>query len=117
MKPDEIGINGFLRHIYQETTFITQYLTTITPEEYHQNLACKYALVRSLEIIGEACKHIPETYRKEHPEIPWKMIAGNRGTLIHAYFTIDYDVLWDTVTNDIPDLRKKIAGLIGEQPE
>lgn len=45
------------------------------------------------------------------------MIAGNRDTLIHAYFTIDYDVLWGTVTNDIPDLRKKIAGLIGEQPE
>ena len=117
MKPDEIGIEGFLRHIYQETTFITQYLATITYEEYDQNLACKYALTRSLEIIGEACKHIPETYRKEHPEIPWKMIAGNRDTLINGYFTIDYDVLWNTVTSDIPDLQKKITLLIGEQPE
>ena len=117
MKPGEIGVEGFLRHIYQETVFITRYLTTITYEEYDRNLACKYALTRSLEIIGEAAKHIPETYRSTHPEIPWKMIAGNRDTLIHAYFTVDYDVLWDTVTHDIPELQKQIAVLLGETPE
>lgn len=117
LKPDEIGLNGFLRHIYQETTFITQYLATITYQEYNQNLSCKYALTRSLEILGEAFKHIPKTYWDQHPEISWKIIAGNRDTLIHGYFTIDYNVLWDTVTNDIPDLRKKIGVLIGEQPE
>ncbi|HJK47179.1 MAG TPA: DUF86 domain-containing protein [Methanocorpusculum sp.] len=88
MKPSDVGIEGFLRHIYQETSFITTYLSTLTHEEYEQNRVSRYALVRSLEIIGEAAKHIPETYRSEHPEIPWKLLAGNRDTLIHGYFTI-----------------------------
>ncbi|HJK45528.1 MAG TPA: DUF86 domain-containing protein [Methanocorpusculum sp.] len=117
MKPSDVGIEGFLRHIYQETSFITTYLSTLTHEEYEQNRVSRYALVRSLEIIGEAAKHIPETYRSEHPEIPWKLLAGNRDTLIHGYFTIDYDVLWNTVTVDIPALHKQIAVLLGALSE
>jgi uncharacterized protein with HEPN domain len=66
------------------------------------------AVIRSLEIIGEAVKHIPSDFRKKYPEINWKNIAGMRDVLIHEYFGIDNIVLWSTVQDRIPELIDKI---------
>jgi uncharacterized protein with HEPN domain len=61
-----------------------------------------FAVVRALEIVGEAVKNIPETVRKKYPKIPWKDMAGMRDILIHEYFEVNLEVLWNTATQDIP---------------
>ena len=70
-----------------------------------------HALVRVMEIIGEAASRISEKYQDEHPEIPWKRMIGMRNHLIHGYFTIDSDVIWDTATTEIPELIETLRKL------
>jgi len=67
------------------------------------------AVARNLEVIGEAAKRIPDAIRHKHPEIPWARLAGLRDILIHQYFGIDLDILWDIVQNKVPDLEQKLV--------
>ena len=64
-----------------------------------------YAVIRCLEITGEAVKKIPDDIRRKYPEIPWKEIAGMRDKLIHDYLNVDFEILWETIKKDIPDLK------------
>jgi len=72
-------------------------------------------VVRKLEIIGEASRNIPEEIKRQHPEVPWKEMAGMRDRLIHAYFGVDYSLVWTTIKNRLPAakqmIRKVIAGI------
>jgi uncharacterized protein with HEPN domain len=70
------------------------------------------AVVRNLEIIGEAIKNIPESIRNQHLEVEWKKIAGLRDILIHAYFGIDPEIIWDIVQNKLPVLEKQVRKLL-----
>ena len=67
------------------------------------------AVIRKLEIIGEAAKHVPDDIRKLYPSIPWKSIAGMRDKLIHAYFGIDRELVWDVITTKLPSMKKVLA--------
>jgi uncharacterized protein with HEPN domain len=66
-----------------------------------------------LEIIGEAAKQVPEDFRNQHPNVQWKSMAGMRDRLIHAYFGVDYEIVWDVVQTRIPELRQQIASILG----
>jgi len=70
------------------------------------------SLVRLLEIIGEAAGDISEEYRGKHPDIPWKKMIGLRNRLIHGYFDIDLDIVWDTVEGDLPPLIAELEKLV-----
>ena len=70
------------------------------------------AVMRNLEIIGEASKHIPDGMRREYPEVDWRKIAGFRDVAIHEYFGLDTDIIWDIVTTKVPDLKCKIDGIL-----
>ena len=72
------------------------------------------AVERQLEIIGEAAKNIPETIRHEYPQVPWKQMAGMRDKLTHAYFGVDYTLVWDTVKEIIPPLQPIIAQILDD---
>ena len=74
------------------------------------------AFARSLEIIGEAAKKGPEKTRVAYPEVEWKLVAGMRDKLIHHYFGIDYELVWDVVRNKVPALKKQIVGIIDAEP-
>lgn len=70
-----------------------------------------FAVVRGLEVIGEAVKNIPETVRDRNPDVPWSEIAGMRAKFIHAYFGVDVSVVWMTVMSDLPELKKGIINI------
>ena len=72
------------------------------------------AFVRSLEVIGEASKKVPDVFRAGHPDITWRAMAGMRDRLIHHYFGVDYEIVWDVVQNRIPELRRQVSALLEE---
>ena len=75
-------------------------------------------MVRNLEIIGEAVKQVPELIRENHPDVPWKKIAGLRDILIHAYFGIDLELIWDVTTNKLPALEASALQILqGEEAD
>lgn len=75
----------------------------------------KRAFVRSVEVIGEAVKRIPESVRVKYPNIEWRAIAGMRDKLIHDYFAVDYEIVWDVVTNKIPALVQDIEQILTDE--
>ena len=75
------------------------------------------AVVRKLEIIGEATKNVPEKIRQRYSQIPWRDMAGMRDRIIHAYFEVDYSVVWETVENRIPLLQPTIAQILKDLEE
>ena len=104
-----------LKHILDECIFIQE---TITPDisfnEFLDDEVLKRAIVRSLEIIGEATKKIPADIKYKWKEIEWKNMAGMRDKLIHDYFGINYNIVWDVIKNKIPELSLQIDKVIKE---
>ncbi len=82
--------------------------------DLEQDRMLTLALVKSVEIIGEAASRISPELQARHPEVPWGHIVGMRHRLVHAYFTVDLDVLWDTVTLDLPPLRADLGRILAE---
>jgi hypothetical protein len=74
----------------------------------------KDAVVRNLEVIGEAVKNVPDEFKEKYPEIKWKAIAGMRDKLIHEYFGVSFSLVWGTIKNDLPDLEPKIKRILEE---
>jgi len=98
-----------LKHILDECDFILSEITPdSTKDELLDNETLKRAIVRSLEIIGEATKKIPADVKSQWKDIPWKNMAGMRDKLIHDYFGINYSIVWDVVKNKIPELSEQI---------
>ena len=92
----------FLRHIMDEIEYLIDRSANLSKEDFLDDETLKRAFVRSIEIIGEAVKKIPPDYKQKYPHIEWKAIAGMRDKLIHDYFGIDYEIVWDVVANKIP---------------
>jgi len=86
----------------------------ITEEYFHTSTEKQVQVVRRLEIIGETTKNLPDEFRRKHSDIPWKSIAGLRDVVIHQYFGINFNRIWETVVNLLPILKKQIEQLIRE---
>ena len=99
----------YLNDIWESIIAIEEYTQTVTEEEFNKNRQLQDAVVRRLEIIGEAVKNIDEDFRNKYPEIPWKRIAGLRDIIAHEYFGVKLERIWAVVRKDISDLKKKIS--------
>ncbi|MBI2137783.1 DUF86 domain-containing protein [Candidatus Woesearchaeota archaeon] len=81
-------------------------------EDMHDDDKTSSAVVRKLEVIGEAAKQIPEKIRRKHADIPWQEMAGMRDRLIHAYFGIDYTLVWDVIFNELPRVKESMKAVL-----
>jgi uncharacterized protein with HEPN domain len=98
----------YLRHILVEADYIIEQSGGLTFEQFMVDDTLKRAFVRSLEIIGEATKKVPAEFRAKHPAVEWRAMAGMRDRLIHDYFGVDYELVWDVVQKRIPELRRQV---------
>lgn len=105
----------YLQHIAQETHYLRVVSAGLAQADMMADETLKRAMTRSLEIIGEAVKQLPDSIRHQHPQIPWRAMAGMRDRLIHSYFSVDYDIVWDVVINHIPPLDMVVHDLL-DQP-
>ncbi|RZL60234.1 MAG: DUF86 domain-containing protein [Pedobacter sp.] len=101
-----------LRHILDETTFILDAVEEKSDEQIVNDPILSRAIIRSLEIIGEASTKIDIDFRTLHPHIEWRKMSGTRNRLIHDYFGVDYDIVLDIIKSKLPNLQYDIAQII-----
>jgi uncharacterized protein with HEPN domain len=82
--------------------------------EFETDFRTNFAVVRALEIIGEAAKRLPTSLREQYPEIPWRGMAGMRDRIIHGYDTLDLQIVWDVVIQDIPEIKPRIQEILAD---
>jgi uncharacterized protein with HEPN domain len=102
----------FLKHMLDEIDFVIFNTANLSQSDFNTNAILSRAVIRSLEIIGEASKKLPSEFRLKYPQIDWKEISGTRDKLIHNYFGVDYDIVWDIIQNELPELKTEIARII-----
>jgi uncharacterized protein with HEPN domain len=101
----------FLGHILESIESIGEYTKGQTKEKFPKAKMRQDAVIRKIEIIGEAVKNLPQHFKKKYQKIAWRDIAGMRDILIHEYFGVNINVVWKTVQEDIPKLKKQIKEL------
>jgi uncharacterized protein with HEPN domain len=87
-------------------------LKGVTYDQFESDFRINFAVVRALEIVGEATKRLPMTLRAKYPSIPWKQMAGMRDRIIHGYDTVDLEIVWDVVRQDIPKIKPRIEQIL-----
>ncbi|MCD6256889.1 DUF86 domain-containing protein [Candidatus Aerophobetes bacterium] len=102
----------YLQDILNSIKDIESFIENMDFKDFSKDKKTINAVIRSIEVIGEAAKNIPKSIRDKHPQVPWKKMAGMRDKMIHEYFGVDIEILWKTVKEDIPSLKplmKKIS--------
>lgn len=102
----------YLKDIVAAIESIESFIAGMEQETFERDDKTTSAVIRKLEIIGEAVKHIPEDVRLRNPQIPWKAMAGMRDKLIHFYFGVDYHLVWRTVTERLPLIKEEMLKIL-----
>ncbi|MEK6952586.1 MAG: DUF86 domain-containing protein [Nanoarchaeota archaeon] len=110
MKDDSI----FVRHILESIKNIEEFSKSLSKEEFAKSRLKQSAIIRELEIIGEASKNLSDEFKNKYKIIEWKLIAGFRDKLAHHYFGIVLERVWNIIEKDLPNLKKEIEKIISE---
>ncbi|MDL1911420.1 DUF86 domain-containing protein [Chloroflexi bacterium CFX6] len=102
----------YLRHILDAIELIEEYTRGMSENEFLSNSMAHDAVVRQVEIIGEAAGNISDEFQERHKELPWGKMIGIRNKIIHEYFNVNYAIVWDTVKDDLPILKKSVKKLL-----
>ncbi len=103
----------YLEDMLEAAARIANYTKGLSKSQFKTNDRTLDAVIRNLEVIGEAAKKVPNAVRKRAPEVDWKRIAGLRDILIHEYFDVDPEIVWDIVQNKLAPLESRIKALLG----
>jgi len=102
----------FIEHILDSIKKIEGYTKGLSKEEFLRDSQVQDAVLRRLEIVGEAAKNLPSDFKERYADVSWRQIAGMRDVIIHEYFGVDLDLVWATVKKDLPALKQKINNIV-----
>jgi uncharacterized protein with HEPN domain len=110
-----LRVPEYLQHILDAIARATSYVSGMELKAFEQDTRTQDAVIRSIEVIGEAANKVRSAdpdFAARHPQVPWALMYGMRNRIVHDYFEIDLEVVWQTVHSDLPELSKQIAGLL-----
>jgi uncharacterized protein with HEPN domain len=108
MRPERLYLND----IIEAADAIFRFLTGVGEADFMNDELRQSAVLQKLIVIGEAAARLPEGFKERHPQIPWRDIAAFRNIAVHAYFAVNWRIVWETATQDVPDMRSQIASLL-----
>jgi len=112
MTPIERSYILYLEDMLDSMKRIQTYIEGLDYEEFHKNSLVSDAVIRNFEVLGEASKNVPEEIKAKYPDIPWKEMYGLRNLVTHAYFGVDYEILWEIAKNHLPANRTELKKII-----
>jgi uncharacterized protein with HEPN domain len=117
MSKTDRDVKLFINDILEAIGKIERYVHGKSYQEFQKDEKTKDAVVRNLEIIGEAVRNIPENFKEKYPDVDWKAAAGMRDKLIHEYFGVSLAIVWETVKSDLPPFEKRLMEISKEMEE
>jgi uncharacterized protein with HEPN domain len=105
----------FLDDIKEAAGKIKKYTAGMTYGEFIKDFKTQDAVIRNFEVIGEATKNLPADFKDRYPAVEWKQVAGLRDVMAHGYYRIDYEVIWEIITDKLPGFRKDIAKILKDE--
>lgn len=101
-----------LQHVLESIEWIEKDVKSFSEDEFFEDVPIQDAVVRRIEIIGEAVRNLPSDFKQANPETPWQDIADMRNKLIHEYFDVDLELVWEVVKNDLPPFKEQVKELL-----
>ncbi|MDX5339889.1 MAG: DUF86 domain-containing protein [Cyclobacteriaceae bacterium] len=111
---NKIGDHARLKHILAAIEEVESYVSGIEKEEFLNTSMIRFACVKQLEIVGEACNHLTQETKERKPKVPWNVIIGMRNIFVHEYFGIDNHLLWEIINQDLKEFKTSIIDLISD---
>ena len=105
----------FVEHILESIKDVESFIRGVPKKSFMKNKEKQSAVVRQIEIIGEASKNIPENFKDKYSHISWKEIIGARDKIIHHYFGIDLEIVWEIITINLPELKKQVEEILDKE--
>lgn len=102
----------YVGHMVDTANKATEFVQDLTREDFDNNELLRLSLTHLLQVIGEAARRVSPDFRAAHPQIDWKAIVGMRSKLVHDYLNVDEDIVWDTVTNELPSLIEELEKIL-----
>jgi len=111
---EKMDMRDYLNDMSDMLIKLQEFVDGMTFEEFSVDSKTVFAVIRAFEVLGEAAKHLPQEYRNQHQEVPWQKIMALRNKLIHEYFAVNLDIVWNTIQYDIPELQSILTPVVKE---
>ncbi len=109
-----LGDKVRLQHVLDAISEVERYLLNVSFQQFTGNSEKRFATIKQLEIIGEACNALTDELKIQYPSVPWKPIIGFRNISIHEYFGVDLQLVWEIAHNDLPELKEKMSAILSD---